>query len=59
MNVLIIVLGILGIGVALAALVEACIDAGRKRQVLDIILLVALAGITVVVLITYGDVLMQ
>jgi hypothetical protein len=59
MGVVILVLGIVGLCVALAAVVEVAVDAGRKRQYLDIAIVLALAVITVWLLIAYGDVLMQ
>lgn len=59
MNVLIIVLGAVGLLVALLAIVDVCVDAGRRRQYLDIGIILAVAVVTVVLLIAYGDVIMR
>lgn len=59
MGVVILVLGVVGLCVALAAVVEVAVDAGRRRQFLDIIVVVVAAALTVWLLIAYGDVLMQ
>jgi hypothetical protein len=59
MGVVILVLGVVGLCVALAAVVEVTVDAGRKRQYLDIAIVLAIAALTVWLLIAYGDVLMQ
>lgn len=59
MGVLIIVLGVLGIGVALAAIIETAVDAARTRRVLDLLVTVAVAALTVWLLVAYGDVIMQ
>jgi hypothetical protein len=59
MGVVILVLGVVGLCVALAAVVEVTVDAGRKRQYLDIAIILAVAALTVWLLIAYGDVLMQ
>jgi hypothetical protein len=45
--------------VALAAIVEVVVDAGRKRQYLDIAIVLVAAALSVWLLIAYGDVLMQ
>jgi hypothetical protein len=58
-GVLIIVLGAVGLAVVLAALVDVFIDAGRKRQYLDILVVVGVAAVTVWLLFAYGDVIMQ
>lgn len=59
MGVLIIVLGVVGIGVALAAIIETAVDAARTRRVLDLVVTVAVAALTVWLLVAYGDVIMQ
>lgn len=59
MGVVILVLGVVGLCVALAAIVEVVVDAGRKRQYLDIAIVFCAAALTVWLLIAYGDVLMQ
>ena len=59
MSILIIVLGGVGLLVAAAAVVDVCRDAGRRRQYVDIAVIVAVAAATVWVLIEYGDVIMQ
>lgn len=59
MGVLIIVLGVVGIGVALAAIIETAVDAARTRRVLDLLVTVAVAALTVWLLVAYGDVIMQ
>jgi hypothetical protein len=58
-SILIIVLGVVGLLVAAAAVVDVCRDAGRRRQYVDIAVIVAVAAATVWVLIEYGDVIMQ
>jgi hypothetical protein len=58
-GVLIIVLGVVGIGVALAAIIETAVDAARTRRVLDLLVTVAVAALTVWLLVAYGDVIMQ
>ncbi|GEM_PF-2603078 len=58
-GVLIIVLGVVGIGVALAAIIETAVDAARTRRVLDLFAIVAVAALTVWLLVAYGDVIMQ
>jgi len=58
-NLLIIVLGTLGLLVAAAAVVDVCRDAGRRRQFVDIAVIVVVAVATVWLLIAYGDVIMQ
>jgi hypothetical protein len=59
MGVVILVLGVVGLCVALAAIVEVVVDAGRKRQYLDIAIVLVAAALSVWLLIAYGDVLMQ
>lgn len=59
MGVVIVVLGIVGLCVAAGAIVDVAVDAGRKRQVLDIAVVLAAGGLTVWLLIAYGNVLMQ
>lgn len=59
MGVLIIVLGAVGIVVALAAIIETAVDAARTRRFLDLVLVVAVAALTVWLLVAYGDVIMQ
>jgi hypothetical protein len=59
MGIVILVLGIVGLCVALAAVVEVVVNAGRRRQYLDIAIVLAAGGLTVWLLIAYGDILMQ
>lgn len=59
MGVLIILLGVIGIAVALAAIIETAVDAARSRRFLGLGLVVAVAALTVWLLIAYGDVIMQ
>jgi len=58
-GVVILVLGIVGLCVAAGAVVDVAVDAGRKRQFLDIAVVLAAGGLTVWLLIAYGNVLMQ
>jgi len=58
-GVLIILLGVIGIAVALAAIIETAVDAARSRRFLGLGLVVAVAALTVWLLIAYGDVIMQ
>jgi hypothetical protein len=59
MNVIIIAAGAVGLAVAAYFLVELVIDAVRCRQFLDIGVAVAVVVLTVWLLFTYGDVLLQ
>lgn len=59
MGVVIVVLGVIGIGVALAAIVDVAVDGARGRRYLDIVIVIAAAAVTIWLLITYGNVLMQ
>lgn len=59
MDVIIIVAGILGIGVAGYALLALAVDALRQRQTIDIALAVAVAVLTVWALLAFGDRLLK
>lgn len=59
MNVVIIVAGAVGLAVAAFFLVELVIDAVRRRQFLDIGVAGAIILLTVWLLFTYGDALLQ
>ncbi len=59
MGLVIVILGVIGLCVALGAVVEVVIDAGRKRQFIDIGIVLIVVALTVWLLIAYGDVLMQ
>jgi Ca2+/Na+ antiporter len=58
-NVLIVVLGVLGLVVAAAALIDLVVDASRHRQFIDIVIVVVAAAVAVWLLIAYGDRIMQ
>jgi len=59
MGLVIVILGVIGLCVALGAVVEVVIDAGRKRQFIDIGIVLIVVALTVWLLIAYGDVLLQ
>jgi uncharacterized membrane-anchored protein len=59
MNVIIIVAGVAGLCVAAYALFELALDAGRRRQPVDIVLAVAVAALAVWVLLAFGDRLLR
>ena len=59
MNVVIIVAGVVGLAVAAFFLVELVVDAVRRRQFLDIGVAAAVVVLTVWLLFTYGDALLQ
>ncbi len=59
MNAVIIVAGAVGLAVAAFFLVELVIDAVRRRQFLDIGVAGAIILLTVWLLFTYGDALLQ
>jgi threonine/homoserine efflux transporter RhtA len=58
-NVAIVVAGVVGLAVAAFFFGELVIDAGRRRQVLDIAVAVAVVVATVWLLLVYGDALLQ
>jgi energy-converting hydrogenase Eha subunit C len=58
-NLVIVIAGIVGLVVAGYGFVTLTIDAWRRRQYLDIALAVAIAITVVVLLIAYGDRLLQ
>jgi hypothetical protein len=58
-NVLIAVAGVIGLGVAAFFFVDLVVDAGRRRQYLDIAIAAAIAAFTVWLLFTFGDRLLQ
>jgi uncharacterized membrane protein YidH (DUF202 family) len=55
----ILIAGVVGLAVAGYGLVTLALDAGRRRQYLDIVLAVALVVVVVYVLITFGDRLLR
>ncbi|MGD0996904.1 MAG: hypothetical protein ABR941_01105 [Thermoleophilia bacterium] len=59
MNVVIIVAGVVGLAVATFFFVELLVDALRRRQFLDVGIAVCVAALTVWLLFTYGDSLLQ
>ncbi len=59
MNLLIIAAGVVGLAVATFFLVELLIDALRRRQFLDIGIAAGVVVLTVWLLFTYGDSLLQ
>ena len=58
-NLVILIAGIVGLGVAGYGFVTLTIDAWRRRQYLDIALAAGVAIATVVLLIAYGDRLLR
>jgi len=59
MNIVILVAGILGLLVCGFAMVELVVDALRYRHYVDILLAVAVAVGTVLLLLSFGDTLMR
>jgi uncharacterized membrane protein YidH (DUF202 family) len=55
----ILIAGVVGLAVAGYGLVTLALDAGRRRQYLDIVFAVALVVVVVYVLITFGDRLLR
>jgi threonine/homoserine efflux transporter RhtA len=58
-NVVITVVGLAGLAVAVYFLAELVIDAVRRRQFLDIGIAAGVVVLTVWLLLTYGDALLQ
>ena len=56
---MILIAGVVGLAVAGYGLVTLALDAGRRRQYLDIVFAVALVVVVVYVLITFGDRLLR
>ena len=59
MNVVITVAGLAGLAVAVYFLAELVVDAVRRRQFLDIGIAAGVVVLTVWLLLTYGDALLQ
>lgn len=59
MDWVILIAGVVGLAVAGYGFVTLVLDAGRRRQYLDIGLALALVAIVVYLLITFGDRLLQ
>ncbi len=59
MNLVIVVAGVVGLAVAAFFFVELLIDAARRRQYLDIGIAATVVAVTVWLLFTYGDSLLQ
>ena len=59
MNLIIAIAGLAGLAVAAFFFVELVVDAVRRRQFLDVGIAVAIATLTVWLLFTYGDALLQ
>lgn len=55
MDWVILIAGVVGLAVAGYGFVTLALDAGRRRQYLDIILALALVVVVVFLLITFGD----
>jgi len=55
----ILIAGVVGLAVAGYGFVTLALDAGRRRQYLDIILALALVVVVVFLLITFGDRLLR
>jgi len=58
-NVIIVVAGVVGLCVAVYAVVDIALSAGGRRRLLDIALVIALAAVTIAALLTWGDRLLQ
>jgi len=58
-NVVIVVLGVVGLAAAGFFLVQLVVDAVRRRQFIDIAVAVAVVAATVWLLFAYGDRLLQ
>ena len=59
MDWVILIAGVVGLAVAGYGFVTLALDAGRRRQYLDIILALALVVVVVFLLITFGDRLLR
>ncbi len=59
MNVVLTVAGVAGLAVAVYFLAELVIDAVRRRQFLDVGIAAGVVVLTVWLLLTYGDALLQ
>lgn len=59
MGAVIIILGVVGLCVAAGAVIDVVVDAGRKRQFLDIAVVLVAGALTVWLLVEYGHFLMQ
>jgi hypothetical protein len=58
-NIVIIVVGVIGLAVAAYALIDVVVSAGRRRRLLDVVLVIAAAAATIAALLTWGDRLLQ
>jgi len=58
-NVVLVVAGLVGLGVAAWFFVDLVIDAVRRRQFLDVGIAAAVVALTVWLLFSYGDRLLQ
>ena len=59
MSVVIVLAGVVGLAVAAFFLVELVVDALRRRQFLDVGIAAGVVALTVWLLFTYGDSLLQ
>jgi len=59
MSLVIAIAGLAGLAVAAFFMVELIVDALRRRQFLDVGIAIAIATLTVWLLFTYGDALLQ
>ena len=59
MSLVIVIAGLVGLAVAAFFLVELVIDALRRRQFVDVGIAIGIATLTVWLLFTYGDALLQ
>ncbi len=59
MNIAIVVAGVIGLAVATFFLVELVVDALRRRQFIDVGIAAGIVVLTVWLLFTYGDALLQ
>ena len=59
MTPLVIALGVVGLLAAAAAFAEVAVDSVRRRRYVDLVVVLAVAGLAVWALIAFGDALFQ
>jgi hypothetical protein len=59
MNIVILVAGLIGLAVAVYAVVDIARSTRGRRRLLDIVLVIAAAAATIAALLTWGDRLLQ
>ena len=59
MNVVILVAGVIGLAVAVYAVVDIARSARGRRRLLDLVLVIVAAAATIAALLTWGDRLLQ